>query len=177
MSTFDPDDFNMAGRLADKYRTDWDMPMPDDDLDQEHIASVKKLFPRIDWHALWADQDEEEWIVEPLLPARRLVALYSAPKVGKSLLMLELAVAIATGKPVLGTPIDRARKVLYVDFENDPKTDIRERLQAMGHKPDDLADLCYLSFPTLAALDSELGALELMAAIEVSVVSEVHMAR
>ena len=53
--------------------------------------------PCIDWHALWADDSEEEWIVEPLLPARRLVALYSAPKVGKSLLMLEIAVGVSRG--------------------------------------------------------------------------------
>lgn len=126
---------------------------------------VRRNLPIIDWHALWADQDEEEWIIEPLLPARRLVALYSAPKVGKSLLLLELCVAIVTGRPVLGVTLDRPRNVLYVDFENDPKADIRERLQAMGVGPDDLSRLHYLSFPNLAALDSERGGLEIMAAV------------
>lgn len=134
-----------------------------EDLDD----TVRRLFPRIDWHALWADQDEEEWIVEPLLPARRLIALYSAPKVGKSLLMLELAASIATGSSALGVTPDRPRRVLYIDFENDPKADIRERLQAMAYKPDDLERLDYLSFPTLAALDSERGGAELMEAIRV----------
>lgn len=127
---------------------------------------VHKHLPVLDWHALWADDSEEEWIIEPILPARRLVALYSAPKVGKSLLMLELAVATAQGSEALGTKIDRPRKVLYVDFENDPKGDIRERLQAMGYGPNDLANLYYLSFPTLSGLDSEMGAAELMAAVK-----------
>ena len=127
---------------------------------------VHKHLPAIDWHELWADEDEEEWIIEPILPARRLVALYSAPKVGKSLLMLELAVATAMGSEALGAKIDRPRRVLYVDFENDPKADVRERLKAMGYGPDDLGNLYYLSFPTLGGLDSEQGAAELMAAVQ-----------
>lgn len=127
--------------------------------------SIRDRLPLIDWHALWLAEDEQEWIVEPVLPARRLVALYSAPKVGKSLLMLELAVGIATGERVLGYLPDRARRVLYVDFENDPRGDIRDRLQAMGRAPDELDDLCYLSFPRLAKLDTAFGAADLMAAV------------
>lgn len=140
------------------------------EVDEQALAAaradiVRERLPALDWHKLWADTSEEEWIVEPLLPARRLVALYSAPKVGKSLLMLELAVAISRGTPVLGVDIDRPRRVLYVDFENDPKADVRERLQALGVGPDDLDGLKYLSFPTLAALDSDRGGQELMAAV------------
>lgn len=136
-----------------------------DDEAAELSRIIRKNLPTLDWHALWADTSEEEWIVEPILPAKRLVALYSAPKVGKSLLLLELCCAIATGRDVLGVPINRARRVLYVDFENDPKADVRERLQAMGYGPDDLERLHYLSFPTLGALDSARGGLELMAAV------------
>jgi hypothetical protein len=137
-------------------------------IDGEHTdeadAWVSEHLQQIDWHALWEDQTEEEWIVEPLLPARRLIALYSAPKVGKSLLMLEMAAAIATGTEVLGT-IPKQRHVLYVDFENDPKGDIKPRLVDMGYEPSQLDWLHYLSFPTLAALDSERGSKELLAAV------------
>ncbi len=128
---------------------------------------VRERLPILDWQQLWDDDTEEEWILEPLPPARRLVAPYSPPKVRKSLLMLELAVAVATGAEALGTTPDRPRRVLYVDFENDPKADVRSRLQAMGRQPADLTNLCYLSFPTLAGLDSEIGSQELMAAITV----------
>lgn len=134
---------------------------PTDEAAEDHIDTVKRLFPVINWHELWADDSEEEWILEPIIPARRLVALYSPPKVGKSLLMLEIAVAVAQGADALGTTSAK-RKVLYVDFENDPRGDVRERLQAMGAKPDDLTDLCYLSYPTLAKLDSERGGIELV---------------
>lgn len=134
--------------------------------EEERRERVRRHFPRLDWQALWDDEDDEDWIVEPLLPARRLVAIYSPPKVGKSLLMLEIAVGIARGVQVLGVTPDRPRRVLYIDFENDPKGDIRERLKAMGEKPQNLDNLVYLSFPTMAALDCAQGGHELMAAVD-----------
>lgn len=125
------------------------------------------LNPCIDWHELWSRaEDNDEWIVEPLLPARRMVALYSAPKAGKSLLMLELAVAVARGTPVLGTTPDRPYRVLYVDFENDPQGDILTRLEAMDVGPDGLGNLCYLTFPSLAWFDTAAGAADLLRHVE-----------
>lgn len=123
---------------------------------------IEQQFPRIDWQSLWDDETEEEWICEPLLAVGRAVVLYSPPKVGKSLLMLEVAAGIATGGHVLGQQVTR-RRVLYVDFENDPRGDIRSRLQAMGYDWTDLDDLVVLSYPTMSALDSEAGGVELMA--------------
>lgn len=123
--------------------------------------------PIIDWHELFsADDDGEEWIVEPLLPARRMVALYSAPKAGKSILMLEIAVAIARGGQVIGTTVDTPRRVLYVDFENDPRGDIRTRLEAMDVGPHDLDNLCYLTYPSLAKFDTPQGAVDLIRHVE-----------
>jgi hypothetical protein len=128
-------------------------------------AAVKERFPRLNWHELWADQTEQEYIHNPLLPARRLVAIYSAPKIGKSLLMLEMAVTLSRGTEFLGHTPDRRYRVLYVDYENDPRGDIRSRLQDMGYGPDDLDHLDYLSFPTMAALNSAQGGAELIAAV------------
>lgn len=141
---------------------------PAEGATEEEIATaranyIRDNFPTLDWHALWDDDTEEEWIVEPLLAARRLVALYSAPKVGKSLLMLEIAAGIASGRSIFGYPPAPPTRTLYVDFENDPRGDIRRRLQDMDYTPDDLANLCYLSFPTMKALDTEAGSLELLA--------------
>lgn len=140
-----------------------DEPPPETTLAE--VTPVRERFPIIDWYELWADDTEDEWIVEPLLPARRLVALYSAPKVGKSLLMLEIAVAIAQRAPILGVLPEREHRVLYVDFENDPRGDVRERLQAMGQEPNRLQNLCYLSYPSMAKLDTLAGAADLMAAV------------
>jgi len=93
------------------------------------------------------------------------VSLYSAPKVGRSLLMLEFAVGISRGEAVLGYAPSRRWRVLYVDFENDPRGDVRSRLQAMGYGPGDLDHIDYLSFPTMAGLDSERGGCELLEAV------------
>jgi hypothetical protein len=141
-------------------------PEPDDDRRAVIEAWVRENLPALDWHELWADDSEDEWILEPLVPARRLVALYSPPKVGKSLLMLELAAAVSAGRQVLGVCPERRWRVLYVDFENDPRGDVRPRLQAMGYGPADLDRLHYLSFPVLSALDTEAGAAQLLAAVE-----------
>ena len=157
--------------MADSSLPSWEVALPtgatEEQVADAKAAWVTEKFPRLDWQALWADETEEEWIAEPLLPARRLVALYSAPKVGKSLLMLEIAANIAAGKPIFSPDFQsRQAKVLYVDFENDPRGDVRTRLIAMGFTPDQLTDLYYLSFPTMAGLDSEKGSQELMAAVQ-----------
>ena len=104
--------------------------------------------------------------INPLLPARRLIAIYSAPKIGKSLLMLEMAVTLSRGEQFLGHTPTKPYRVLYVDYENDPLGDVRTRLQDMGYGPDDLDHLDYLSFPTFAALNSPRGAAELLAAVK-----------
>jgi hypothetical protein len=126
---------------------------------------IRRRFPRLPWHELWADEVEEEWIVEPLLAVGRSIAIYSAPKVGKSLLILEIAAGIATGCEVIGTR-PKPRRVLYVDFENDPRVDVRDRLQRLGYSPGDLDNLVYLSFPVLSPLDTAIGAAELLAAVQ-----------
>jgi hypothetical protein len=137
----------------------------EEEREEAETSWVAENLPRVDWNELWAEEHQEDWIVEPLLAARRLVALYSAPKVGKSLLMLEIAAAVAAGRPMFGYEAKAPRRTLYVDFENDPRADIRERLTNMGYGPDDLDNLVLLSFPTIAKFDTERGSMELMAAV------------
>lgn len=135
-------------------------------LTPEVPAGVDELFPVLDWHQLWAETpDDVEWVCEPLLEAGRSTAIYSPPKAGKSLLALEIAAALATGRPVLGNPPRLARVVLYVDLEN-TGADIKERLQALGYTPADLGNLRYLSFPSLAALDSPTGGRQIVALVD-----------
>jgi hypothetical protein len=50
--------------------------------EEEPDERVRRLFPRIDWHELWAGDTGVEWILYPLLPERRLVALFSPPEAG-----------------------------------------------------------------------------------------------
>jgi hypothetical protein len=156
------DDYLAAGHtLADlRQLVKPDPPGDPDDL-------VRLLLPRLDWHELWAGDQGVEWLVFPLLPKGRLVALFSPPEGWKSLLMLHVAAALSTGRKVLGQMPARRYRVLYVDFENDPRGDVLPRLEDMGYGPDELDHLDYLSFPSLAYLDSPQGGRELMAAARV----------
>lgn len=133
----------------------------------DYHAAVRARFPAIDWHRAWAEQpDAVEWLVEPLVEVGRLVAVFSPPGVGKSLLSLEVAAGLATGRSVLGNPPRTRRQIVYVDLENGQR-DIVERAAALGYAPDDLHGwLHYLSFPSLSALDSAAGGRELVAIVE-----------
>lgn len=117
--------------------------------------------PDIDWGALWADQGAMEWLCEPIVPAGRLVALYSPPGVGKSLLALELAVAISRGANALGVKCKRTT-VLYLDYEM-VDLDVRDRLISMGMEPGDLDNLKYQAFPDLPPLNTLAGGAALLA--------------
>ncbi|WP_406714745.1 AAA family ATPase [Trueperella pyogenes] len=119
---------------------------------------IRARFPLVDLPAIWDTEDDTEWLLYPLLPARRASVIYSAPKVGKSLLALEIAAALATGRNVLNTTPDQPLRVLYVDYENDPRGDTVERLKAMGYHADELEKLMILSYPVLAGLDTRQGA-------------------
>jgi hypothetical protein len=112
----------------------------------------------LDWASVWETAHTEvQWLAEPLVEAGTSVALYSAPKVGKSLLVLDVCAAMASGRPVLGKPAGEPRRVLYLDAEN-TTADLVERLTAMGYGPQDFGDrLVYVSFPDLGALDTASG--------------------
>nr|WP_240161605.1 AAA family ATPase [Flaviflexus equikiangi] len=146
-----------------------DAPEGEEDVREPETIeeAVRQNLPILDWHDLWEQDEEEEWILEPLIAKRRGIVIYSPPKVGKSLFSLEMAVHISLGDSWLGTEIDAPHNVLYVDFENDPRGDTRARLQAMGYGPHDLQNLKMLSFPTLPGLDTKNGAQQLLAACQV----------
>ncbi|MGE3445910.1 MAG: AAA family ATPase [Acidimicrobiia bacterium] len=112
----------------------------------------------VDWATLWAHESGEEWLVEPIIPARRGTAIVAGGKTGKSLLLLDVAAAFATGRPILGRANhDGPRHVLYLDYEM-TEDDLRERLEAMGYGPDaDLSHLHYAALPAIDPLDTAAG--------------------
>lgn len=112
----------------------------------------------LEWSSVWAAETSvEEWIVRPIVPAHRQVAIYSPAKVGKSLLALDVAASTATGRPTLGRPVGEPRGVVYLDFEM-TLADVRERLVDLGYGPsDDLSRLAYYQLPLLPPLDTPRG--------------------
>jgi hypothetical protein len=146
--------------LADEIRARVQPIRPE----QPDVDPIVYKAPPLDWAALWADQGEDSWLLEPLIPEGGQTVIYSAPKVGKSLLMLELAAGLACGgRHVLGHYCGVPVRVLYLDFENRPRADIRKRLRDMGYAPEQLGNLITLSFPPIAKLDTPLGGLQLLA--------------
>lgn len=142
------------------------MPVPLSAPETAEETTAAVLYPVVDWLTVWAATgDRVHWLVEPIIERGRLYALFSPPKIGKSLLTLELAAALATGRPVLGSPARAPLVVLYVDLENSV-ADLVERLTALGYGPEELTDLRYLSFPNLPALDSPRGGRHLLAVAE-----------
>ncbi len=107
--------------------------------------------PFIDWTTFWDhDHHEAEWVYQDVLARGRGHALYATHKAGKSLLMLFVAAALATGKePVV---------VAYLDYEM-TEADLVDRLEDMGYGAGtDFSRLRYALLPTLPPLDTIEGA-------------------
>ncbi|WP_322860106.1 AAA family ATPase [Mycobacterium europaeum] len=123
-------------------------------------------YPALDWQRVFdGAPDDIDWLVPDFIARGQSYSLVSPAKAGKSLLMLDVAAAIAAGRSPLGHPAQPPVRVLYVDCENS-RDDLVERLRDMGYGPHDLAALRYLSFPSLPALDSPAGGAEAAALAE-----------
>lgn len=145
-------------------------PPPHENCDGAGHASAPQVYGHalVDWPEMWADDaPAEEWLAEPFLARGRGHALFAPAKAGKSLLALEVAAALASGRPVLsqlrpGPPVP----TLYIDAEMG-RPDLRERLEALGYGPDDdLSNLAYYALPGLPPLDSAHGGAALLELVE-----------
>jgi RecA-family ATPase len=73
-------------------------------------------------------------VIPDLLNEGESGSLISQAGEGKSLLMLDVTVALALGKSVLGTPPRDPITVMYIDMEN-PQDELGQRLRSMGCVP------------------------------------------
>jgi hypothetical protein len=144
-------------------------PPPDDDYqgaEPTHNGAsaptpAHKRYPIVDWQrAFDGTQDDIDWLVPDFIARGQSYALVSQAKAGKSLLMLDVAAALAAGRPVFGQKPRPPARVLYVDHENG-EFDIIERLRDMGYTPGELDNLRYLSFPSMPPLDGPAGGIDL----------------
>jgi len=121
----------------------------------------------INWKELWAlDAPGEEWSIPQILPRGKEGAIFGETGVGKSLVVLDVAAAKATGRSVLGMPSTDPVSVVYIDHEMTPD-DLQERLIDPGYSPDDdLTNLHYYQLQEFPALDTAQGGVTLMAIVE-----------
>src|SRR5262249_54030743 len=98
----------------------------------------------------------------PLLARGRAHAFVAPAKSGKTLLFQEVALALATGRPVLHRPASEPLTVVYLDMEM-TEDDLYERAGDFGYGPDDdLSNLHYILLPSLPPLDTPEGGAALL---------------
>lgn len=119
-----------------------------------------RLGTPLDWpEAFAADDDiEQRWLVEPIIAIGRAHALFAGAKTGKSLLLLALAAALASGRAFLDMPVHDPVPVMYLDYEM-TRDDVVERLRTFGYEPEDLGLLHYFLLGSGNGLDSAAGGL------------------
>ena len=159
------------GDLADYTGTDADLATLITDAGKwvakpESAPALLCQSSRVDWASFWAAGPKaEEWLIEPILPRGRQVAIYSPAKQGKSLLSLDVAARAATGKRVLDRPAGEPLNVVYFDLEM-TEGDLYERLEDMGYGMEsDLSHLHYYLLPSLPPLDTAEGGQAVLAIV------------
>lgn len=102
-----------------------------------------------------ADMPPIDWLV-PGLIGSGLIMLAAGPKIGKSWLALQLAVAAATGSTVLGDTRMEQRPVLYIALDDKGPRRIQRRLHMMGADRLALDNLAFITEIPGAGTASEL---------------------
>ncbi|MCA1570772.1 MAG: AAA family ATPase [Chloroflexi bacterium] len=116
----------------------------DDDLAALAVTSRAHGPQPVTWADLWATPaTPPDYIAGHILAAGKVVTIYSPGKAGKSLLAMEIAAALATGRPVIDDHHRDPMHVLYVDQEMTPE-DWRDRLTDMAYGPDDNLERLHL---------------------------------
>lgn len=158
---------DIIASLRDRQRRQHEPSDDEAQTDGEAEDEVENPLGRwaVDWGEFWrTDHKAADFLCAPILARGRGHALYAKAKTGKSLLVLEMAVAVATGSAFLHQPEGEPRHVLYVDYEMTPD-DLHERLEAFGYGAgDDLSHLHYVQLPALDPLDTMKGGLTVLQA-------------
>lgn len=92
-----------------------------------------ELRPITDVELVAGKYDKTEFLIDGILPLASFGTLIAGPKVGKSLLIIGIAHAVATGGLVLGNPqlrVQKPRKVLLIGLE-DTMSRFSERLEVV----------------------------------------------
>lgn len=91
----------------------------------------RRLIPAKSFGELPVRAASQAWLVERLFPRHGVAIIAGIPKARKSWLALDVALAVASGQPLLGARRVERGPVLYIALE-DQEEDIRSRLLALG---------------------------------------------
>jgi 5S rRNA maturation endonuclease (ribonuclease M5) len=82
-----------------------------------------------------APEEEQQWLVEGILPTGGMSVMSAKPKVGKSTVARQLALNVATGTPFLGRET-RQREVIYLALE-EKLQEVKDHFRALGATGDE----------------------------------------
>jgi len=153
------DEFDDIARRLDGYTTGWERepPFDNDERDGREEGRSIATFSAADLHD--RPVPRREWLVDELIPAKTVTLLSGDGGTGKSLVALQLAVAIATGRPWIGHQVEPGR-VLYASAEDDTD-ELHRRLVDIARGLDiGLDDLGNLTLVALAGEDAVMAAPE-----------------
>src|SRR6516165_7123384 len=91
-------------------------PSAPPELTPQKLRSLRVLSP-VEVDRICTDETQKPFLVKGLLPAKSVAIAAGDSTIGKSPLVLQLALAVAGGVPFLGMPTKQGR-VLYFDLEN-----------------------------------------------------------
>lgn len=149
-------------------------PRADDDFTWVSLNGATPATPPADnglmpiyWPTFWKrEHAPDDWLIEPVVPTGRQVAIWATHKTGKSLITLEMVAATATGTSCFGQPAKSPLDVIYLDMEM-TEDDLAERLEDLGYGPDSPLDkLHYYLLPALPPLDTPAGAHALLTLVD-----------
>lgn len=104
----------------------------------ESKATPSRAFCLIQAKDLLAlEEPDTEWLWEGILPAGGLSLLVAKPKVGKTTLAFNLALAVAGGKDFLGR-MTKQFPVVYLALE-EKRSEIRKKLKSLGETPEGIS--------------------------------------
>lgn len=104
----------------------------------ESKAAPSRAFCLIQARDLLAlEEPDTEWLWEGILPAGGLSLLVAKPKVGKTTLAFNLALAVAGGRDFLGRKTKQS-SVVYLALE-EKRSEIRKKLKALAETPEGIS--------------------------------------
>jgi hypothetical protein len=113
------------------------------------VACLNEVFVAVG-EFLWADSyislvdEDDEWLVEPLIPSGGLVNLYGKPKTAKSFAAIGLALAISTGMSDWnGFPIHRSGPVAYIQIDT-PRGEWKRRFRNIADAGYDISKIAII---------------------------------
>jgi len=100
--------------------------------DSRWESPLTRIMPRPQelWAMLSSDEEWSEDVITGLLPVESLMVLYGVPKVGKTILAMNLAYHLAAGEDWHSLQIPKPRKVLYISIEGG-KRSLHGRLETI----------------------------------------------